>query len=103
MSYSAALGRMRSIGGSIPPLPLTIKLNIMENLYTKLKPKVKRKLLDNNVRYKISVDSVVKDLKSVNFYTDLKMSTIHTLMVMSSTDPKDQWDLKWGDCFFNNK
>ena len=75
----------------------------MKNLYTKLKPKVKRRLLDNNVRYKISVDSVVKDLKSVNFYTDLKMSTIHTLMVMSSTDPKDQWDLKWGDCFFNNK
>ena len=103
MSYSATLGRMQSIGGSIPPLPLTIKLNIMENLYTKLKPKVKRRLLDNNVRYKISVDSVVKDLKSVNFYTDLKMSTIHTLMVMSSTDPKDQWDLKWGDCFFNNK
>ena len=102
MSYSATLGRMQSIGGSIPPLPLTIKLNIMENLYTKLKPKVKRRLLDNNVRYKISVDSVVKDLKSVNFYTDLKMSTIHTLMVMSSTDPKDQWDLKWGDCFFNN-
>ena len=74
----------------------------MKNLYTKLKPKVKRRLLDNNVRYKISVDSVVKDLKSVNFYTDLKMSTIHTLMVMSNTDPKDQWDLKWGDCFFNN-
>ena len=56
MSYSATLGRMQSIGGSIPPLPLTIKLNIMENLYTKLKPKVKRKLLDNNVRYKISDD-----------------------------------------------
>ena len=75
----------------------------MANLYTRLKPKVKIRLLNNNEKYKISVDSIVKDLKSVNFYTDLKMSTIHTLMVMSSTDPKDQWDLKWGDCFFNNK
>ena len=71
-------------------------------LYYRLKPEVKKRLLDNDVRYKISVDSIVKDLKSVNFYTDLKMSTIHSLMVMSSTDPKDWWDLKWGDCFFNN-
>jgi len=74
----------------------------MENLYTRLKPKVKERLFKNNEKYKISVDSIVKDLKSVNFYTDLKMSTIHSLMIMSSTDPKDQWDLKWGDCFFNN-
>ena len=71
-------------------------------LYYRLKPKVKERLLNNNVRYKISVDSIVEDLKSVNFYTDLKMSTIHSLMVMSSTDPKDWWDLKWGDCFFKN-
>jgi len=74
----------------------------MNKLYTRLKPEVKERLFKNNEKYKISVDSIVKDLKSVNFYTDLKMSTIHSLMIMSSTDPKDQWDLKWGDCFFNN-
>jgi len=37
-------------------------------LYYRLKPEVKKRLLDNDVRYKISVDSIVKDLKSVNFY-----------------------------------
>ena len=73
----------------------------MKNLYQRLKPKVKDRLFSNKEKYKISVDSIVKDLKSVEFYTDLKMSTIHSLMVMSSTDPKDWWDLKWGDCFFN--
>tara|TARA_R100001244_G_scaffold43541_1_gene39108 strand:- start:308 stop:547 length:240 start_codon:yes stop_codon:yes gene_type:complete len=74
----------------------------MVNLYTRLKPKVKERLFSNRVKYKISVDSIVKDLKSVNFYTDLKMSTIHLLMTFSQTDPKDQWELKWGECFFLN-
>ena len=73
----------------------------MKNLYQRLKPKVKDRLLSNRVKYKISVDSIVKGLKSNVFYTDLRMSTIHLLMCMSQTDPKDQWDLKWGECFFN--
>ena len=73
----------------------------MKNLYQRLKPKVKDRLLSNRDKYKISVDSIVKGLKSNVFYTDLRMSTIHLLMCMSQTDPKDQWDLKWGECFFN--
>ena len=73
----------------------------MKNLYQRLKPKVKDRLLSNRVKYKISVDSIVKGLKSNVFYTDLRMSTIHLLMCMSETDPKNQWDLKWGECFFN--
>jgi hypothetical protein len=74
----------------------------MKNLYQRLKPKVKDRLLSNRNEYKVSVDSVVEGLKSNEFYTDLRMSTIHSLMCMSKTDPKDQWDLKWGECFFNN-
>jgi hypothetical protein len=74
----------------------------MKNLYQRLKPKVKERLFSNKEEYKISVDSIVEDLKSVDFYTGLKMSTIHSLMVFSQTDPKDQWELKWGECFFND-
>ena len=74
----------------------------MKNLYQRLKPKVKDRLLSNRDEYKVSVDSVISSLIFAEFYTDLRMSTIHSLMVMSNTDPKDWWDLKWGDCFFNN-
>ena len=73
----------------------------MKNLYQRLKPKVKDRLLSNRDKYKISVDSIVEGLKSNVFYTGLRMSTIHSLMVFSQTDPKNQWDLKWGECFFN--
>ena len=75
--------------------------NNMTKLYNRLKPEVKQRLLTSNYKYKVSVAAIIEDLKSVNFYTELKMSTIHSLIVMSSTDPKDSFDLKWGDCFFN--
>ena len=51
MSYSATLGRVRSIGGSIPPLPL--KLNIM-NLYERLKPEVKKAIKVNAKKLNIN-------------------------------------------------
>jgi hypothetical protein len=74
----------------------------MENLYKRLLPKVRDRLFINNEKYEVSVKLIIKDLKAVNFYTDLRMRTIHSLMIFSDTDPKDQWQLKWGDCFFKN-
>jgi len=74
----------------------------MENLYEKLLPEVKERLFSNDEKYKLSVKLIIKELKEVDFYIDLKMHTIHSLIIFSETDPKNQIDLKWGDCFFEN-
>ncbi len=65
------------------------------NLYQSLKPEIKRKLREQAVTYPSSVDSVVKELQSNDFWSRLHVSTVHDLVSFTDTPYAQMSSMDW--------
>ena len=71
-------------------------------LYNKLKPEIKRRLHRNSGRYAISVESIVKALKTKRYYNDLTMGEIKQIRSFGDVWSTDHDQILFGECFFND-
>ena len=68
-------------------------------LYNKLKPEIKRRLHRNSNRYAISIESIIKSLKTKKYYNDLTIGEIKQLRAFGDIT---NTDILWGETMFNN-
>jgi len=68
-------------------------------LYNKLKPEIKRRLHKNSNRYAISVESIVRALKTKRYYNELTMGEIKQIRAFGDVT---NTDILWGDTMFND-
>ena len=74
-------------------------------LYDKLKPEIKAKLEANYAEgYVTSIESIFKQLKTTNRYSELTIDDVKTLNTFSNSElyQTTQMDLMYGDHLFNN-
>ena len=77
----------------------------MKTLYDKLKPEIKAKLEANYAEgYVTSIESIFKQLKTTNRYSELTIDDVKTLNTFSNSElyQTTQMDLMYGDHLFNN-
>ena len=77
----------------------------MKTLYDKLKPEIKAKLEANYAEgYVTSIESIFKQLKTTNRYSELTIDEVRTLNTFSNSElyRTTQMDLMYGDHLFNN-
>lgn len=77
----------------------------MKNLYERLKPEVKKRLLSEGEKYSLVHSSIIPQLQKTLFYSDLTMGDISRLINFSNTETYrwSMWDLKYGDLLFNKE
>ena len=68
-------------------------------LYSKLKPEIKTRLHRNSNRYAVSIQGIIKALKTKRYYNDLTIGEIKQLRAFGDVMSPD---ILWGDVFFNN-
>ena len=68
-------------------------------LYSKLKPEIKTRLHRNSNRYAVSIQGIIKALKTKRYYNDLTIGEIKQLRAFGDVMSPD---ILWGDIFFNN-
>ena len=68
-------------------------------LYNKLKPEIKTRLHRNSNQYAISIQHIIKSLKSKRYYNELTIGEIKQIRAFGDVLSTD---ILWGDCFFNN-
>jgi len=68
-------------------------------LYNKLKPEIKSRLHRNSNKYAISIQHIIKSLKTKEYYNDLTIGEIKQLRAFGDVMSPD---ILWGDIFFNN-
>ncbi len=68
-------------------------------LYNKLKPEIKQRLHKNSNRYAISVESIVRALKTKRYYNELTMGEIKQIRAFGDVT---NTDILWGDTMFND-
>jgi hypothetical protein len=68
-------------------------------LYNKLKPEIKTRLHKNSNRYAVSIQGIVKALKTKRYYNELTIGEIKQIRAFGDVLSTD---ILWGDCFFNN-
>ena len=67
-------------------------------LYQRLKPEVKAGLELNALKgYDFSTNIIVSLLKSTQFYSDLTIDQVKSIIVFSDVKPKSVHDIKYGD------
>ena len=72
-----------------------------KTLYQRLKPEVKAGLESkSNDRYKFSTNIIVSLLKSKQFYCDLTIDQVKSIIVFSDVNPKSVFDIQYGDFLF---
>ena len=72
-----------------------------KTLYQRLKPEVKAGLESkSNDRYKFSTNIIVSLLKSKQFYSDLTIDQVKSIIVFSDINPKSVFDMQYGDFLF---
>jgi len=72
-----------------------------KTLYQRLKPEVKAGLESkSNDRYKFSTNIIVSLLKSKQFYSDLTIDQVKSIIVFSEVEPKSVFDFRFGDFLF---
>jgi len=72
-----------------------------KTLYQRLKPEVKAGLESkSNDRYKFSTNIIVNLLKSKQFYSDLTIDQVKSIIVFSDVNPKSVFDIQYGDFLF---
>ena len=77
----------------------------MKTLYDKLKPEIKAKLEASYAEgYVTSIESIFKQLKTTNRYSELTIDDVKTLNTFSNSElyQTTQMDLMYGDHLFNN-
>tara|TARA_R110000764_G_scaffold82363_2_gene162570 strand:+ start:162 stop:380 length:219 start_codon:yes stop_codon:yes gene_type:complete len=68
-------------------------------LYSKLKPEIKTRLHRNSNRYAVSIQGIIKALKTKRYYNELTIGEIKQLRAFGDVMSPD---ILWGDIFFNN-
>ena len=68
-------------------------------LYNKLKPEIKKRLHRNSNRYAVSIQGIIKALKTKRYYNELTIGEIKQLRAFGDVMSPD---ILWGDIFFNN-
>ena len=74
-------------------------------LYDQLKPEIKAKLEASYAEgYVTSIESIFKQLKTTNRYSELTIDEVRTLNTFSNSElyQTTQMDLMYGDHLFNN-
>ena len=77
----------------------------MKTLYDQLKPEIKAKLEASYAEgYVTSIESIFKQLKTKNRYSELTIDDVRTLNTFSNSElyQTTQMDLMYGDHLFNN-
>ena len=76
----------------------------MENLWQRLEPAVKNKVLENKEKYPYLVEDVKHELKKHKFWTDLPISTARQVVNFSHDTIFDvsMSDFVWGEKFIKN-
>ena len=77
----------------------------MKTLYDQLKPEIKAKLEASYAEgYVTSIESIFKQLKTTNRYSELTIDDVKTLNTFSNSElyQTTQMDLMYGDHLFNN-
>ena len=75
-------------------------------LYDKLKPEIKAKLEASHAEgYVTSIESIFKQLKTKNRYSELTIDDVRSLNTFSNSElyQTTQMDLMYGDHLFNTK
>ena len=77
----------------------------MKTLYDQLKPEIKAKLEASYAEgYVTSIESIFKQLKTKNRYSELSIDDVRSLNTFSNSElyQTTQIDLMYGDHLFNN-
>ena len=76
----------------------------MKSLYERLKPEIKKHLLENNRKYEYGPRQVIAELHRFDRYTDLTIDTVRSLCVYGDINEWswDNTDWKYGDKLFND-
>ena len=76
----------------------------MKNLYEQLKPEIRDSIQEDLKKYPTSTMSLIDGLKSVNFWSDLKMCDIRCVITHDHTNllTISHMDLLYGDRFLLN-
>jgi len=77
----------------------------MKTLYQRLKPEIKAKLKQNEVKYQYGPREVIAELHRFTSYNDLSMGTIKTLLVFGDVNDWE-WsriDFKYGSKLFTDE
>ena len=69
-------------------------------LYNKLKPEIKRRLHRNSNKYAISVQGIVKSLKSKRYYNQLTIGEIKQIRAFGNVSSTD---VLYAETLFNSK
>ena len=77
----------------------------MKNLYEQLKPEIRDSIQADLEKYPISTKDLIYKLKSVNFWSDLKMCDIRHVITHDHANllTISHMDLLWGDKFLVNE
>ena len=73
----------------------------MKNLYEQLKPVIRNSIQEDLKKYPTSTMSLIDGLKSVNFWSDLKVHDVNSIILHNHTNllTISHMDLLWGDKF----
>jgi len=73
----------------------------MKNLYEQLKPEIRDSIQEDLEKYPTSTKDLIYKLKSVNFWSELKMCDIRCIITHHHTNllTISHMDLLWGDKF----
>ena len=73
----------------------------MKNLYDRLKPKIRKSIQVDLKKYPHTTMKLIDTLKSVNFWSDLKVQDVSTIINHSHDNllSVSHMDLLWGDKF----
>tara|TARA_R110002012_G_scaffold221927_1_gene393415 strand:+ start:250 stop:486 length:237 start_codon:yes stop_codon:yes gene_type:complete len=77
----------------------------MKNLYEQLKPEIRDSIQEDLEKYPTSTKDLIYKLKSVNFWSDLKVHDVSSIILHNHTNllTISHMDLLWGDKFLLKK
>ena len=76
----------------------------MKNLYEQLKPEIRDSIQADLEKYPTSTKDLIYKLKSVNFWSELKMCDVRNVILHDHTNllSISHMDLLWGDKYLLN-
>ena len=77
----------------------------MKNLYEQLKPEIRDSIQADLEKYPTSTKDLIYKLKSVNFWSELKIFDIRNVITHSHDNPLtvSHMDILWGDRYLVNE
>ena len=76
----------------------------MKNLYERLKPEIRNSIQEDLEKYPTTTKDLIYKLKSVNFWSELKMCDIRNVITHSHDNllTVSHMDILWGDRYLLN-